>query len=82
MPELPEVQALVTDLGTRLGGRTVDNRQAVEARRQRNRGELRLVAHLGEEEGDQRGDERTGAVDLRIAVERIRMQRPQAEADE
>ena len=24
MPELPEAQALVTDLGTRLGGRTVD----------------------------------------------------------
>ena len=43
---------------------------------------LVLSPHLGQKEGDKRGDEGTGAVEARIVVERVGMQGPEAEGDE
>jgi hypothetical protein len=56
--------------------------RACMLRAQRHSGELGLVTHLGDEEGDGGGDEGTGRVDLGCFVERIRMQGPEAEGDE
>jgi hypothetical protein len=61
---------------------TTANSAPLKLRTQRHRGELGLVAHFGDEEGDRGGDEGTGRMDLRVFVERIRMQRPEAEDDE
>jgi hypothetical protein len=52
----------------------------MKLRAERHRRELGLVAHFGDEEGDGGGDEGAGRVSLRVFVERIRMQGPQAEA--
>jgi hypothetical protein len=56
--------------------------RTLKLRRQRQRGELGLVAHFGDEEGQGGGHESPGAMNLRVFVERVGMQCPQAEGDE